>query len=156
MAYDGGRHPISSAYTDIQEMRAAAALPAAGAYDAAPTELACNEYSHVTLYASYTRGAAGGAVRFRIETSPYTADVVGVQNWFRSSILAAGAVVINTDTTSNIQREAFDYGATAAAIENFVYGPLELQGTVQRIRVACAESGVVLTPGTCHIMAVFA
>jgi hypothetical protein len=156
MAYDGQRHPIDATYLDVQTARAAAALPAAGAFDATPLELACNEFSHVTFYITYTRGAVGGAMEYYIESSPYSADIAGVEDWFRTSILAAGAVVINADTVSNIQRESYDYGATAAAAENFVYGPLELQGTVQRIRIVCAESGVVLTPGTAHIVAVFA
>ena len=136
-------------------VRAAAALPAAGAWDAAPTELACAGWGWVTFYFSYTRGAAGGDMRFRVELSPYSADIAGVEDWFQATVFSAGAVASGADTVSNIQRNDTEYGSTAAAIENFVYGPLDLKGTVERIRVACAESGVVGTPGAAHIVAVF-
>ena len=139
----------------IQEARAAAALPAAGAFDAAPAELYCPETDFVTLYITYTRGAAGGAVTFKLEVSPRTTDSGTLQNWYQAAILAGGAVAANADTTSSTQREEIEYGATAAAAEMFVYGPVELRSTVERIRIPCAESGVVGTPGECHITAVF-
>ena len=149
-------HPISSAYLEVQTVRASAALPAAGAYDATPLELHCSKFDFVTFYVSYTRGAAGGAVDLALQVSPRSTDLAGVEDWFQQSILAGGAVVANADTTSLIQREAVSYGATGAAIENFVYGPVELRGTVERLRVPCAESGAVGSPGTAHIVAVFA
>ena len=61
------------------------------------------------------------------------------------------------DTASNVQRERIAYGSIAAAgVQTFVYGPIELDGALERIRVVCAESGVVGTPGVCGIIAVFA
>ena len=44
----------------LQTARAAAALPAAGAYDAAPTELSCQAAGAVTLFTTYTRAGVGG------------------------------------------------------------------------------------------------
>jgi hypothetical protein len=139
----------------IQEARAAAALPAAGAFDATPTELYCPETDFVTLYITYTRGAVNGAVTFKLEVSPRTADDAVLEDWYQAAILAGGAVAANADTTSSTQREEVEYGATAAAAEMFVYGPVELRSTVERIRVPCAESGVVGTPGTAQITAIF-
>ena len=135
-------------------VRASAALPAAGAYDAAPTEFPTANIDNITLYATYTRGNAGGAVTLHIEQSPYSADVVGVQSWFRTACVACGTISSGSDTTQNAQRANVVYGATGAGAENFVIGPLELYGTVERMRVACAESGQTGTPGTCHIVAV--
>jgi hypothetical protein len=136
-------------------VRAAAALGAGGAWDAAPTEVACAVFNWVMFYFTYTRGAAGGAMDFQIHTSPYSADQAGVEDWFYQSVYAAGAVAVNADTASNIQRETVTYGATTAAAETFNYGPVSLDGTVERIRVRCRESGVTATAGDCHIVAVF-
>ena len=138
-----------------QVVRAAAVLAAAGAFDATPTELYTGDFEFVTLYITYTRGAAGGAVNWLLEVSPRTADAAGVEDWFQTAILAGGAVAAGADTTSQTQREDIQYTSTAAGAETFVYGPVELRGTVERIRVPCAESGAVGTPGTCHIVAVF-
>jgi len=136
-------------------IRAAAALPAAGAWDVAPTEVACAGFNWVTFYFTYTRGAAGGAMDFQIHVSPYSADLAGVEDWFYQTIYGAGAVAAGADTTSNVQRELVTYGSTAAAAETFVYGPIRLDGTIERLRVRCCESGVPGTAGDCHIVAVF-
>lgn len=145
-------HPVTANPVTV---RAAAALPLAGAWDAAPTEVACAGFSWVTFYLTYTRGAAGGAVDFQIHTSPYAADLAGVEDWFYQSIYSPGAVAAGADTTSNVQRELVTYGSTAAGAETFVYGPVILDGTVERLRVRCRESGVPGTVGACHVVAVF-
>lgn len=135
-------------------MRAAAALPAAGAWDAAPTEIACAGFNWVMFYLTYTRGAAGGSMDFQIHTSPYSADQPVVEDWFYQSIYAAGAVMVSVDTVSNVQRELVIYGSTGAGAETFNYGPLSLDGTVERIRIRCRERGITATPGNVHIVAV--
>lgn len=149
-------HPISPTYLEVQTVRAAAILPAAGAWDATPLELHCSKFDFVTFYITYTRGAVGGAVDFALQVSPRTTDLAGVEDWFQQAILAGGAVAANADTTSLTQREVISYGATAAAAESFVYGPVELRGTVERLRMPCCESGDTDNPGTAHIIAVFA
>lgn len=136
-------------------IRASAALPGAGAYDATPTETVVSGCGHFTLYFQYTRGAAGGSFGFRIDTSPFPVDQGVYQNWFRMALYSPGALAAGADVASNIQREAITYQATGAAIEMFVYGPVELRGTVERIRVACAEIGAVGTPGTLTILGMF-
>lgn len=144
-------HPVSDQYLDVQVARAAAALPGAGAYDATPNELRCPGFHHVTLFVEYTRGGAAGAFAFRVQTSPVnTGDVWHQSVQYAGAILAAG-----TDSQSDIQREAFEYQATGAAIEKYVYGPIDLEASAERIRIPCAETGNVGAPGTVKITAVF-
>jgi hypothetical protein len=150
--------PISDTYLNVQEARASAVLPAAGAFDANPTELTCPLFGFVTLHFTYTRGAAGGAFTWQMETSPYspnTTPPAGAGEWTAESIHSAGAVALGADTTSDVQRELQKYGSTAAGAESFVFGPIELRGTVERIRIPAAESGIVGSPGTLQMQAVF-
>ncbi len=142
-------------FQPIQTARASAALEAAGAFDPTPTEMPCPYADWVTFYISYTRGAAGGDMQFIVELSPYSEDRAGVEDWFRASLYAAGAVVSAADSLSNLQRNAIEYGSQGAAIENVVYGPIALLKTAGRARISCAESGAVGTPGTAHIVAVY-
>ena len=151
-------HPISATYLDLQEARADAALPAAGAWDATPTALVCPGFDEVTFNFTYTRGGAGGAFDFQIETSPYsiTANVpTGASEWVTEAIYAAGAVAAGADTTSFVQRELQSYTSQGAAAEDFSYGPLKLGATVERIRIRCRESGAVGTPGDLQVEAYF-
>lgn len=145
-------HPISTVYLDQQTARASAVLAGAGAWDAAPVALACPGFKHVTLYFHYTRGGAAGAFNFRIDTSPDSTGAV----WNQSSQYAPGALAAGVDTTSAVQRENITYTATAAAIEDFVYGPVDLDATVERIRIPARETGNVGAPGTLEIEARFA
>lgn len=135
----------------VQTARVSAALPAAGAYDAAPLAMAIPGFEFGALYISYTRGAAGGDMRFRIEVNP---DAVG-GTWYRGGIYESGTVASGSDTISNLQRETIEYGSTGAGAETVIYGPFEIRGVVERIRVACAESGDTNNPGTCEIQARF-
>jgi len=146
---------FGGSFQPLQTVRASAVLPAAGAFDAAPLELPCPGAESVILYLSYTRGAAGGDMYFNVSLSPYAVDQAAVQNWFRASVFAAGGVVSGADSLSNLQRGAVEYGSTGAAIENVVYGPLALNKSAQRLRVAFAEAGVIGTPGTVHAVALF-
>ena len=143
-------------YIQVQTIRAAAVLELLSAWDTA-TEVYCPGFEYVMFYMSYTEGGASGIFDFTLEVSPYTADVVGVQSWFRQSIIAGGGVVVATDTTSLIQRENVSYGATAGLVENIIYGPVEIRG-VERLRMLCRENaaGTPLTPGTLHIVGAFA
>lgn len=150
--------PISATYLNVQEARASAALPAAGAWDATPTAMPCPYFENVTLSFTYTHGAAGGAFDWQIETSPYSVAAnapAGASEWVTESIYAAGAVAAGADTTSLVQRELQSYTSQGAAAEDFSFGPIDLGGTVERIRVRARESGAVGTPGTLQIEAVF-
>ena len=133
--------------------RVAAVLPAAGAWDPAPIELQCAPYQFVTLFMVYTEGvqAADGAVDFMIEISP---DSVG-DTWYQLTEYAPAILAAGVDSDSSIQREYITYTATADAIEKFTYGAIEIRGTIQRIRIAARESGVVGTPGIFGIELLF-
>jgi len=135
-------------------LRASAALAAAGAWDATPTEAFVEDAKAITLFFSYTRGGAAGSARLQVEMSPYSAAVAGVENWFRASVKNVGAFAAGADTNSGIQREnGVLYTAVGAAIENVLYGSLTLDRSVQRIRVNAQEVGNVGAPGTLHIVA---
>ena len=124
--------------------RAAAALPAAGAWDAAPTEIVTAGMDLATLYFTYTRGAAGGAFEFRLEVSPDSTGAV----WHRTTVEQIGAVAAGADVDNLFQRDESGYGSQGAAAETSVYGPVELGGHVERMRISAHETGVVGTPGT--------
>jgi hypothetical protein len=118
----------------------------------------CAGFNSITLGFTYTRGAAGGAFDWQIEYSQYSLAALvpaGASEWVTEAIYAAGAVAAGADTTSLVQRELQSYQATGAAAEDFLYGPIEIDGTVERIRILARESGVVLTPGTLQIQATF-
>ena len=140
-----------------QTARALAALLPAGAYDAAPLELESGLMKWVTFSVTYIQGAVNGAVDLMIETSPYNAvgEVpAGAQEWFTSTLYVAGAPP-PAPVGSDIYEEFITFTSTAAA-NAITYGPIRLGGTIPRLRVSCRESGVELTPGTCHIVAYFA
>jgi hypothetical protein len=119
----------------------------------------CAYFEAVTLNCTYTRGAAGGAFDIQVQTSAYSvaANVpAGANEWTTESIYSAGVVAAGVDTTSLVQRELQSYTSQGAVAESIVYGPISLAGTIERIRVRARESGVVGTPGTLQIGAVFA
>jgi hypothetical protein len=146
-------HPVG--FANPVTVRANAALPAGGAFDAAPTEVACAGAWWVRLYFTYERAAAGGALSYRYEISPYSADVAGVEDWFQGTLYAAGPVNPCSDALSFVQAEAIRYCSTGAGAETFVSPPIHLAGCSERFRLACAESGTPALPGDCHVMAVF-
>ena len=142
-------HPV--AWQNPVTMRASAALPAAGAWDAAPTEQNVAGGRFITLQFTYTRGAANGAFDWQLETSIYSvaANVpAGAGEWSDETAYAVGAVVAGADTQSLAQDEYATYTSTSANAETFTIGPIELNGTIERIRIPCRESGVVGSPGT--------
>ena len=142
-------HPVG--WQNPVTMRASAALPAAGAWDAAPTEQSVAGAGSVLLTFTYTRGAAGGAFDWQVQASPYAvaANVpAGAGEWGDESLHAAGAVVAGADTQSLVQAEYQTFTSQGAVAETFVYGPIEFDHTVERLRIPCRESGVVGNPGT--------
>ena len=137
-------------------MRASAALPAAGAWDATPIEQNVAGAGSILLTFSYTEGAvAGGAFNWQLQVSPFSIAALvpaGTGEWGDESLHSMGAVVGGADTQSLVQAEYQTFDPTGAAIETFVYGPIELDHTVERVRIPCAESGQVATPGTLAIV----
>ena len=142
-------HPV--AWQNPVTMRASAALPAAGAWDAAPTEQNVAGAGSILISFTYTRGAANGAFDWQLESSIYSvaANVpAGAGEWGDESVLAVGAVAAGADTQSLVQDGYQTFTSSGAAAETFVFGPIELDHVVERIRIPCRESGVVGTPGT--------
>lgn len=136
----------------LVQFRADAALTAA--FDVAPLELPCADASTLTLFLSYTRGAAGGAFDFQIWVSPYAVAAnlaTGAEEWLSLSQYASAVIAAGVDSTGLVQRERLSYTSTGAAAEGFVYGPIALGGTLERIRIPALESGVPGTPGDLQI-----
>jgi hypothetical protein len=135
-------------------LRVSAALPAAGAWDATPIESFSSGAHYLTLAFTYTRGAANGAFDWQLQISLYAVNALvpaGADEWVTESVYAAGPVLPGVDTPSRVQREIQTYQPLGAAAEDFVYGPIALHGTIERIRVRAKESGVTGTPGTLQI-----
>jgi len=136
--------------------RASAALAAAGAWDAAPTEFFTSGADTMRVHFTYTRGAAGGAFDFQIESSIYAVVgnvPAGAGEWADPSIEAVGGVAAGVDTQNLVQDAYSTFTSQGAAAETFTYGPIQLNGTVERCRISCRESGVVGTPGTLAVVA---
>ena len=150
-------NPSPRGYANPVVLRASAALAAAGAWDATPTESSCNQALNCSIHFTYTRGAAGGAFDWQIETSIYSATAVapaGAAEWVTMGLLAAGPVALGADSQSRIQRDYVTYGSQGAAAEDVDTPMITLGGVYERIRVRARESGVVGTPGTLQITAV--
>jgi len=150
--------PIARPYPVVANpavMRASAVLLGAAAWDAAPTEVACGGYEWTRFYFTYTRAAADGTFDYYYDSSPYSLDQVGVQNWFHQSLYVPGTLNPCSDVPSLVQREYVRYCATSADMETFISPPIHLAGCVERLRVFCRESGAKANPGTVHIVATF-
>lgn len=136
-------------------LRAYAALPNAGAWDATPTESFSSGAHNLTLSFRYVRGAAGGAFDWQLETSIYAVAAnapTDAAEWVTESLYAPGVIAPGEDSQSRVQREYQTYESFSAD-DDFVYGPIALNGTVERIRVRASESGVTGTPGNLQITA---
>ena len=142
--------PITNPFT----FRASAVLAGAGAWDATPLIISCQAKSRLTLFLSYTRGAAGGAFDFQLLFSPYSANPAVVQSWFPQSEFTPAVLAAGVDSQGRLQREYVTYASQGAAIENVVYGPVDLGANVERVEVVARESGVVGVPGTLHVMGI--
>lgn len=142
--------PYPKAWANPVVMRVSGALPAAGAWDATPTEQNIFGAQGLTLSFTYTRGAAGGAFDYQIELSPYSVVALvpaGAAEWITESVYAAGVVAGGADTQSREQREFQTYGSQGAAAEDFQVD-IEVQAPYERIRIRARESGAVGNPGT--------
>jgi hypothetical protein len=140
--------PNSDTYLNQQTLRVDAALPAAGAWDAAPLERQTAAFDTLTLLCKYDAPANsdGGAFDLLIEIS-----MDGVA-WYQTTIFAGGAVAGALDVMSRFQREFLRYAATGLTAEMMAYGPIEIAGVADYIRVFARESGDIVHPGTLEIL----
>ena len=130
------------------DFRAYGALLAAGAWDATPLEINVFGFRYINLYLAYERAAAGGAVQYYFEYSPYPATVVlPLPIWYRQDSLTQAAVVAGAITTTLVQQGLFGYTSVGAGIEawhsQIVF---DLGIGVERMRLFARESGGV-APG---------
>jgi hypothetical protein len=129
------------------EFRAAAALAAAGAYDAAPTEVPTGGRTHLKIWISYTRAAAGGSVVVRVENG---LTIGGANVWGRDNVINTAGFVAGADSVSQVQRESWEYTSTAAGAEISCM-TFQLNGA-DLVRLPCAELGAIANPGTVRIV----
>jgi hypothetical protein len=132
--------------------RASAVLLNSPNWDATPLEIACPSQGRLMLYFSYTRGEAAGGFDFQLQYSPYSANPAVVQSWFPESEFSAAVLAAGVDSQSRVQREYVTYQSQGAAIENFVYGPVDLGATVERVRLVARETGQQAVVGTLHVI----
>ena len=148
---------LAPGLSPVNTFRAEAALPGAGAYDAAPTVVHTAGAEEILLYCAYDEAAGGaaGSVGVIVEASPYSVDHATLLNWYRLSVVNVGAFAAGADVAEEVQREgAMDYEPTAATREGFILGAYGLKGAVARMRVSCAETGQVGFPGLMHVVGV--
>ena len=144
-------NPHPRGWTNPLNLRVSAALADAGVWDTTPLELVCSGAEWAMLNFTYTRRAANGAFDWQIQTSIYAATAnipTGAGEWATISLYASGLMAAGTDIGSRVQREFMTYQAVGAAAETFVYGPIHLGRTVERVRVTARESGAPTTPET--------
>jgi len=146
--------PLGVGIESQQIARVSAALAAAGAWDATPLELYTVGAVRAMLQITYTEGAGAGAFALQLQSSIYsiTANApAGAGEWADASAYAVGAVVGGADVTSLIQGNVIQFTPVGAGAETFTFGPIELDGLVQRLRIPAHEVGVVGTPGTLQL-----
>lgn len=143
----------------LQIVRAQAQLEAAGGWDPTPTEIDVSWANELILFFTYDENpvATDGAFDFQIEVSPYHQDsvaVVGSEAWFPISVKEVGSLTPGTAVISNLQTEIIRYTNEGGGDpEGVMYGPLNLAGSIKRLRVPCRESGDQVNYGALQVMA---
>jgi len=148
--------PLPAGVSGLNEVRASAALPAAGAWDASPTEFFVSGASSLGVHLTYTEGEPGGSVDVQLELSPYalTANVpTGAQEWIPQTLYAPGVVAGGVDTQSLAQNEYVTFDPTGVTTEAITFAPVALRGVFERARVRARETSQQAVPGTCQITA---
>ena len=137
--------------------RADAVLPAAGAWDAAPTVIPCAGYGWVRFYFAYQRSAqeSAGSLTYQYEISPYYADLGEKTDWITQTAYAPAPLTPCLDVCSEVQNEDVTYCSLTTDVETFASPPIHLAGWVERIRIACRESGLLDAPGNAQVIALF-
>lgn len=143
--------------SSLNNARASAVLPAAGAWDAAPTEFFISGANWMAICLTYTAGEqAAGACDIQLELSQYSVAALvpaGANEWIEQTLYAPGAVASGADSQSLAQAEYITFMPVGAAAESITFAPVSLRGTFERARVRARESadGIVGTPGTAQI-----
>ena len=139
--------------------RAWAALPAAGAWDAAPTVAVVQGFWWTRFFFAYRRAhAVLGTLEYYYDLSPFSADAgagASAQAWFHGTLFVPGKMTPCEDQLSMVQRGNTSYCATSGNIETFISPPIHLGGCIERLRVFCRERGAIGMPGHAEVTAVF-
>jgi hypothetical protein len=137
---------------EIFTLRDAAALPAAGAFDATPRTLQTFGKASCLLLLTYTPGAAGGAFRLRIDHG--NVDPVAGQIWARDPAVNAAVFASGADGVEQVTSSYKDFQSITPGVANYFRYAIPINGA-DSIRIAAAETGVVGTPGNLTIRAIF-
>lgn len=120
-----------------------ATLPAAGAFTSQAVYTVPEGVTGVTMYVTYTRGAAGGQVKLRPEYGNGTEAARG---------FATTALVVSGDTLEeSIAFRDFVAPVTTDANPQVFAIEIDVPPGCTTIRLLAAEKGVTGTPGTCAI-----
>jgi len=150
----GDPHPRG--YANPVILRVSAALPAAGAWDATPTESFSTNAMNLMLQYTYTRDAVGGAFDLQLEYSLFSVAATvpaGASEWITMNLYAHGPVAAGVDSQSRVQAEYITFQPLTANAEDFPF-PVELNKVVERIRCRARESGDTDNPGLLQITAI--
>ncbi len=151
-------HPV--AVQNPAVIRAFAALPAAGAWDADPTVVACGGFWWCRFYFVYDAGAEAidPSLEWYYEISPYSSEAtvdMAEAEWVKNTVYVPDEIVAWRVTRSDVQQETFIFTPPSLGAETFIGPPIRLAGCIERIRVYCRERGDANNPGQCGILGVF-
>lgn len=136
-----------------QTLRARAALPAAGAFDATALEIDVQEFPRLTIFGDYERGGAGGSVDIAVQWSPYQdAEALAIVAaggiaWYPVMHVDANVLAPGTVEITDIQERYIRYQPPTAD-QSALSFTVDIPSSAERFRCLCAESGAVGTPGT--------
>ena len=140
-------------------LRTWAVLPAAGAWDAAPTVGVVQGFWWARLYFAYQRVHPNGTLEYYYDLSPFYADAGAggsAQAWFHGSLYVPGKMTPCQLQHSMVQQEYISYCPATEDIETFISPPIHLGGCIERLRVFCRENVVSQAqPGYAEVTAVF-
>lgn len=124
-------------------VRAFAALPAAGAFDAKAIAIPLGDYSECELRMQYTEGAVGGFAVFMVFVCDTESGL-----YFPRSIDQNTLTVTTPTASTNIFQSVKALPVSAAAPPTLItFGPFSVS-TAKWMKVLFAEAGVVATPGS--------
>ena len=137
---------LANKSSNAVELRAAGALPAAGAFEdvADATTLDTRGCSFVGLLCKYTRGAVGGAAKLRVY------DSADGTVWHARCVLDASSY-----TSGELDAHTFAIKLPVSAGANEEQHSFSVDVALARyVRFTAAEYGVAGTPGTLAVSAV--
>ncbi len=151
-------HPV--AVQNPAVMRAFAALPAAGAWDADPAVIECGGFWWCRFYFVYEAAelAVDPSLEWYYDASPYSAGAtvdMAEAEWAHGALYVPGDLTPWSEVHSDVQQENIIFAPDTHDEETFIGPPIRLAGCVERIRIVCRERGDANNPGSCGVLGVF-